>query len=42
MDRSYGGIDIAKAKLDSAVRPSGRQWVSAHDEAGIADLSTRL
>jgi len=42
MDRSYGGIDIAKAQLDSAVRPSGRQWVSAHDEAGIAELSTRL
>jgi transposase len=42
MDLSYVGIDIAKAKLDIAVRPSGQQWVSAHDEAGIADLSTRL
>jgi transposase len=42
MELSYVGIDIAKAKLDIAVRPSGQQWVSAHDEAGIADLSTRL
>jgi transposase len=42
MDLSYVGIDIAKAKLDIAVRPSGQQWVCAHDEAGIADLSTRL
>ena len=42
MDLSYVGIDIAKAKLDIAVRPSGHQWVSAHDEAGIAELTTRL
>jgi transposase len=42
MDLSYVGIDIAKAKLDIAVRPSGQQWVSAHDEAGIAELTTCL
>ncbi len=42
MDLSYVGIDIAKAQLDVAVRPSGQQWISAHDEAGIADLVPRL
>ena len=42
MDLSYVGIDIAKAKLDIAVRPSGQQWVCAHDEAGIAELATQL
>lgn len=42
MDLSYVGIDIAKAQLDVAVRPSGQQWISVHDEAGIADLVPRL
>jgi transposase len=41
-DVSYVGIDIAKAQLDIAVRPSGQQWVSPHDEAGIAEVSARL
>jgi hypothetical protein len=38
-DVFYVGIDIAKAQLDIAVRPSGQQWVSPHDEAGIAEVS---
>src|SRR5579864_7815315 len=38
----YVGIDVAKAQLDIAVRPSGEQRVSRHDEAGIAALVTRL
>jgi transposase len=42
MDRCYVGIDIAKAQLDVAVRPSGQHWVSAHDEAGMAEVTTRL
>jgi transposase len=42
MDLCYVGIDIAKAQLDIAVRPSGRQWISAHDEAGISDLLSQL
>jgi transposase len=42
LDLSYVGIDIAKAKLDIAIRPSGQQWVSAHDEEGIAEVTTRL
>ncbi len=38
----FVGIDIAQARLDIAVRPSGEQWTSPHDEAGIAALVTRL
>jgi transposase len=39
---TYIGIDVAKAQLDIAVRPSGEQWIAAHDAAGIAELVTRL
>jgi transposase len=39
---SFVGIDVAQARLDIAVRPSGEQWTSPHDEAGIAALVTRL
>ena len=36
------GIDVAKAHLDIAVRPSGEQWVVANDDAGIEALRGRL
>ncbi|HWE62239.1 MAG TPA: IS110 family transposase [Chloroflexota bacterium] len=36
------GIDVAKAQLDIAVRPSGEQWTAPHDEAGMAALVVRL
>jgi transposase len=44
MDTSalYIGIDVAKAQLDIAVRPSGEQWTAPHDEAGISTLVARL
>jgi transposase len=38
----YIGIDVAKAPVDIAVRPSAEQWVSPHDEDGIAALVARL
>jgi len=38
----YVGIDVSKATLDVAVRPSGAAWQSANEEAGIAALVTRL
>jgi transposase len=38
----FVGIDVAQARLDIAVRPSGEQWTSPHDEAGITALVTRL
>jgi transposase len=36
------GIDVAKAHLDVAVRPSGDQWQVANTEEGIADLLAKL
>ncbi|HEY7065627.1 MAG TPA: IS110 family transposase [Chloroflexota bacterium] len=38
----FVGIDVAQARLDIAVRPTGEQWTSPHDEAGMAALVTRL
>lgn len=40
--RSYVGIDVSKARLDVAVRPSGEVWQSSNDERGIAALAERL
>jgi transposase len=39
---SFVGIDVSKARLDVAVRPSGEAWASANDEPGIAALLARL
>ncbi|MDP9375460.1 MAG: IS110 family transposase [Chloroflexota bacterium] len=36
------GIDVAKARLDVAVRPSGETWSATNDAAGIAALVARL
>ena len=36
------GIDVAKARLDVAVRPSGDQWQAANTEEGITDLLTKV
>jgi transposase len=36
------GLDVAKAELVVAVRPSGEQWTVANDEAGVQVLAERL
>jgi len=38
----YVGIDIAKDRLDIAVRPTGASWSAPNDDAGIDDLRDRL
>jgi transposase len=38
----FVGIDVAKAHLDSAVRPTGENWRVPNDVAGIAELVKRL
>ncbi len=38
----YVGIDVAKAVLDVAVRPSGETWRVANDDVGISELVHRL
>jgi len=38
----YVGIDVAKARLDIAVRPSAEQWVSGTDATSLETLVDRL
>jgi transposase len=38
----FVGIDVAKAQLDVALRPSAEGWVVTNDEPGIASLVSRL
>ncbi len=41
-EATYVGVDVAKAQLDVAVRPSGDKWDVSHDEAGVRQLASRL
>jgi transposase len=38
----FVGIDVAKAHLDIALRPTGERWALANDDVGIAALVERL
>jgi len=38
----YVGLDVAKATLDVAVRPSGESWQVPNDDAGVTGLVVRL
>jgi transposase len=38
----FVGIDVAKARLDVGLAPSGTTWAVAHDEVGIATVVERL
>jgi len=38
----FVGVDVAKATLDVALRPSGEPWSVPNDEAGVAALLERL
>ena len=38
----FGGIDVAKAQLDIALRPSGERWAVANDASGVATLVDRV
>jgi transposase len=38
----FVGMDVAKAQLDIALRPSGERWALTNDDAGIAVLVPRL
>ena len=42
MDAVIVGIDVAKDKLDVAVRPSGERFVVSRTDAGIEELKERL
>ena len=38
----FVGIDVAKAQLDIALRPSGERWAVANDASGVATLVDRV
>ena len=38
----FVGIDVAKAQLDIAVRPSGERWAVPNDATSIGTLVERL
>ena len=39
---TYVGIDVAKAKVDVAVRPTGQRWVVSYDETGVGELVSHM
>ena len=38
----YVGIDVSKAQVDVAVRPTGQRWVVSNDETGVGELVSRM
>jgi len=41
-EKVYVGIDVAKAKMDLAVHPSGKRWSFTNDDRGISDAVSSL
>ena len=39
---TFSGIDVAKAGVDVAVRPTGKIWSITYDDAGVAGLVDQL
>ena len=40
--QTYVGIDVSKAQVDVAVRPTGQRWVVSYDETGLGELVSQL
>ena len=38
----YVGIDVSKAQVDVAVRPTGQRWVVSYDETGLGELVSQM
>ena len=38
----YVGIDVAKAQVDVAVRPTGDRWEVSYDDAGVGKLVSQM
>ena len=41
-EATYVGVDVSKAQVDVAFRPSGARWEVCRDEAGIRQLVSHL
>ena len=40
--QTYVGIDVAKAQVDVAVRPTGQRWVVSYDETWVEELVSQM
>ena len=38
----YVGIDVSKAQVDVAVRPTGQRRVVSYDETGVGELVSQM
>ena len=38
----FVGIDVSKAQVDVAVRPTGERWVVSYDDAGVGELVSQM
>ena len=36
------GIDVSKAQVDVAIRPTGQRWVVSYDETGMRELVSHM
>lgn len=41
-EHRYVGIDVAKSKVDVAVRPTGQRWVVSYDETQVGELVAQM
>ena len=39
---SFVGIDVSKAQVDVAVRPTGQRWVVSYDDTGVQELVSQM
>ena len=38
----YVGIDVSKAQVDVAVRPTGQRWAASYNETGVEELVSQI
>ena len=38
----YIGIDVSKAQVDVAVRPTGQRWAASYNETGVGELVSQI
>ena len=41
-EAKYVGLDVSKAQVDVAVRPTGQRWVVSYDQTGVDDLVSQM
>ena len=41
-ESTYVGIDVSKAQVDVAVRPTGQRWVASYDETGVGEVVSQV